>query len=783
MATFNGGNGSDIIVGTNAGDTINGKGGDDLLIGLNGNDQIFGGNGTDILFGNAGDDLLDGGAGLDILFGGDGNDTLDGGNGTDVLFGGDGNDVLVGGNGADYLDGGSGTLDRASYRTSAFGLTADLLTPSNNTGDAAGDTYAGIEGLEGSKFSDILRGDNNNNFLIGGAGGDVLDGRGGFDFASYITSMVGLTASLANPAANTGHAAGDTYFNIEHLSGSNFNDILIGDGSNNFLMGRGGADSLQGGGGFDTADYFLSTAGLTVDLGIPGNNTGDAAGDSYTSIENLRGSAFADTLRGNAGTNLLDGQAGADNLDGGFGFDFAWYNTNSTGTGVTASLANSLINTGDAAGDTYISIEGLVGSSMADTLIGNNGNNFLRGQGGADALDGGNGFDFADYFNATSGATVDLTTPANNTGEASGDTYTSIEGIRGSAFNDILRGDSVLNGGNPVNELIGGLGADILEGGGGFDYADYRNSSIGLTVSIANTAINTGEAAGDTFISIDGLIGSDQADTLIGDGASNFLAGGLGADALDGQGGNDFAAYFRSSGGLTVNLANPGLNTGEAIGDTYTSIESLRGSDFNDTLIGDGGDNFLAGGTGPDVLNGGGGSDTAYYQLWSGQVGLVADLSNPGANTGEAAGDSYISIENLWGTRLDDTLIGDGTANILTGFEGSDTLTGNAGSDTFRFNSAIGASGDVDAVTDFDVPTDSIELDNAVFAALGAPGAMDPNNFTIGSGAADANDFIIYNSTDGSLYYDADGNGGVAQVEFAQLSIGLGLTSSDFIII
>ena len=158
-----------------------------------------------------------------------------------------------------------------------------------------------------------------------------------------------------------------------------------------------------------------------------------------------------------------------------------------------------MINTGDAAGDTYISIEGLVGSSMADTLIGNNGNNFLRGQGGADALDGGDGFDFADYFNATSGVTVDLTTPANNTGEASGDTFTSIEGIRGSAFNDILRGDSVLNGGNPVNELNGGLGADILEGGGGFDYADYRNSSMGLTVSIANTSINTGEAAGDTF--------------------------------------------------------------------------------------------------------------------------------------------------------------------------------------------------------------------------------------------------------------------------------------------
>ena len=227
-----------------------------------------------------------------------------------------------------------------------------------------------------------------------------------------------MTASLGNSGANTGDAAGDTYVNIENLSGSNFDDTLIGDANNNFLNGRGGADSLDGGAGFDTADYFLSTIGLTVDLGTPGNNTGEAIGDSYTSIENLRGSAFADTLRGNSGNNLLDGQAGADVLDGGAGFDYAWYNTNSTGTGVTASLANPGINTGDAAGDTYISIEGLVGSSVADTLIGDAANNFLRGQGGGDALIGGGGFDFADYINATSGVTVDLANASNNTGEA-----------------------------------------------------------------------------------------------------------------------------------------------------------------------------------------------------------------------------------------------------------------------------------------------------------------------------------------------------------------------------
>ena len=614
--------------------------------------------------------------------GGGGNDTLEGGDSGDVLDGGGGNDIAIGGAGADALDGGAGTLDRASYITSAAGLTADLLTSANNTGDAAGDTYANIEGLEGSAFDDDLRGNNNNNFLIGGVGADVLNGRGGADSAAYITATTGVTASLANSGANTGDAAGDTYVSIENLSGSNFDDTLIGDTNNNFLNGRGGADALDGGAGFDTADYFLSSVGLTVDLDAPGNNTGEAAGDTYTSIENLRGSAFADDLRGNSGSNLLDGQAGADVLDGGTGFDYAWYNTNSTGTGVTASLANPGINTGDAAGDVYISIEGLVGSAVADTLIGNSANNFLRGQGGGDSLIGGGGFDFADYINAASGVTIDLANASNNTGEALGDTFVSIEGIRGSAFNDILRGDDVLNGGNAVNELIGGLGADTIDGGGGFDYADYRNSAIGLIVSLANSAINTGEAAGDVFISIEGLIGSDNDDTLIGDGGSNFIAGGLGADAIDGGDGIDYAAYFRSSVGLTVSLANPADNTGEAIGDTFTSIEGIRGSDFDDILIGDSGDNFLGGGSGGDVLDGGVGSDTAYYQLWTAQVGLIANLSDASQNTGDAADDIYISIENLWGSNFNDTLVGDENDNVLTGVDGDDILIGNGGADT-----------------------------------------------------------------------------------------------------
>ena len=141
------------------------------------------------------------------------------------------------------------------------------------------------------------------------------------------------------------------------------------------------------------------------------------------------------------------------------------------------------------------------------------------------------------------------------------------------------------------------------------------NAATGLTASLANPAINTGEAAGDTYTSIEGLRGSDFNDTLTGDADDNYLRGGLGADALNGGAGFDFASYQNAAAGVTASLANPAINTGEAAGDTYISIEGLLGSAFNDTLIGDANDNILQGGPGADALNGGSGFDYASYSM------------------------------------------------------------------------------------------------------------------------------------------------------------------------
>ena len=147
----------------------------------------------------------------------------------------------------------------------------------------------------------------NNNFVagpdaenfVGGAGQDTVSydeapatGAGGL-VANLLAveSNPGLTASLTNPSTNTGYAAGDTYNSIENLIGSAFDDKLTGDSNNNVLEGGAGKDQLNGGNGVDTASYEHAGGPVTADLSQPKNNTGDALGDTYTSIENLLGSS------------------------------------------------------------------------------------------------------------------------------------------------------------------------------------------------------------------------------------------------------------------------------------------------------------------------------------------------------------------------------------------------------------------------------------------------------------------------------------------------------------
>ncbi len=200
--------------------------------------------------------------------------------------------------------------------------------------------------------------------------------------------------------------------------------------------------------------YNVPLSGDVGGVGSPPSTQGSSGNDSVS------GTAGADTLLGLAGNDLLEGAGGADVLDGGAGSDLASYA--GAGMGVAASLANPSANSGDAAGDTYISVEGILGSAFADTLVGDNAANILMGGGGvdrliggagADTLIGGAGTDWADYSAATAGLIASLTNAAQNAGFALGDDLREIEGILGSAFDDTL---------------IGAAGAEYLMGGARF---------------------------------------------------------------------------------------------------------------------------------------------------------------------------------------------------------------------------------------------------------------------------------------------------------------------------
>lgn len=374
----------------------------------------------------------------------------------------------------------------------------------------------------------------------------------------------------------------------------------------------------------------------------------------------------------------------------------------------------------------------IVGGSGNDILNGGLGDDLLRGGPGRDRLIGGAGEDWADYRDATTAVTANLGSPAGNKGEALGDRYSSIERLRGGRFDDNLTGNS------RDNVLEGVTGADILNGGRGFDFARYKSAPIGVTASLADPSVNTGHAAGDTYIGIEGLQGSDFADTLIGNDANNVLVGGRGADTLDGRGGFDYVRYdmyHTGSRGVIVYLATPTSNVGvNAAGDTYTGIEGIIGTRFADRLVGDDAANNLQGQSGDDRL--------------------IGNLGN-------------------------DTIIGGSGNDNLSGGYGNDVLLGDSGRDVFTFDSTLNALENVDRIRSFSIKNDTIRLDDAIFAGL-ARGRLTDAAFYRGMEAHDSNDRIIYDQVTGALYYDPDGNGVAAQVQFARMSPRVGLKNDDF---
>ena len=612
------------------------------------------------------DDRLTGDTGRNRLFGGGGNDTFDGGRGNDAMFGGEGDDRFVGrpGDGADLYDGGAGT-DMLDYSSLAAGVSASLVDGDGN------DAVMDIEWLIGSNFNDtlsgnaganILQGGGGNDVLLAGEGDDVLIYDGGVDemygevgndtvdfslFGAAIDLNLGRTDSVYSGDTqnwNTGTARQLAAFqglDIENALGTAFNDRLIGnDQANMFnggigndrILGKGGddmftyADGLDywnGGSGADTANYSTYRFAVFVSLAQGSAQTQDAAMigsgtwrdiTTFAGFENAIGSVFDDILRGSADANTLSGWAGNDKLFG------------------------------------------LAGK---DSLQGGAGDDTLFGGTGADTLDGGAGRDMASYELAKAAISANLGTGKGLLGEAFGDVLVAIEDLTGSDFDDTLTGDAQANlligglgndtvaGGNGDDTLVYTDGLDDWNGGAGFDTGDFSSFQFAVWVNLeattdqartrGNAGLKTGtwqtlaavadvenviggdandKLLGNALINVlrggagnDQLTGGAADDELIGDAGNDRLDGGTGSDHLVGGTGRDTASYLSAASSVTASLANSSINSGDAKGDTFTNIEALLGSTFDDDLRGDGAANVIDGAAGNDVLHGGGGAD------------------------------------------------------------------------------------------------------------------------------------------------------------------------------
>ncbi|MGC5700851.1 calcium-binding protein [Pseudomonas sp. NFXW11] len=765
MAIINGTNGADTLTGTSGYDEINALGGNDVIKSSAGGDKIDGGAGVDTVDYSA----SPAGVTVEVRYGtgpaGKGGDA-EGSTLTNIenVIGSAFNDVLISGpdhtSTAIRLEGGAGDdiyyintgarptiIEQAGGGNDEVRVTVAYPSGTYLAANVERMTYIGSQDFigYGNDSDNIITGGSGNDTLYGGAGADQFFGGAGLDIAGYTDSKTGVTVNLKT-GVNTGIAAGDTYSDIETIKGSSYNDTFVGNG-----LGM----HFDGGAGVDTVDYSTSSAGVTVEVRFgtgPAGKGGDAEGSTLTSIENVIGSAFNDVLisgpdhtstairleggagddiyyinsgarptiieqdgggndevrvtvaypsgtylaanvermtyigsqdfigygndsnniiTGGSGNDTLYGGAGADQFFGGAGLDIAGYTDSKTG--VTVNLKTG-VNTGIAAGDTYTDIETIKGSSYNDIFVGN---------GLGMHFDGGAGVDTVDYSTSSAGVTVEVrfgTGPAGKGGDAEGSTLTSIENVIGSAFNDVLT--SGRDHTATAIRLEGGAGDDIYyintgarptiieQDGGG-------NDEVRVTVAYPSGTYLAANVERMTYIGSQDFIGyGNDSDNIITGGSGNdTLYGGAGADQFFGGAGLDIAGYTDSKTGVTVNLKT-GVHTGIAAGDTYTDIETIKGSSYNDTFVGNGlGMHF----------DGGAGVDTVDYSNSSAGVNVEVRFgTGPAGKGGDAEGSTLTSIENVIGSAFNDVLTSgrDHTATAIR-------LEGGAGDDIYYVSNGI----------------------------------------------------------------------------------------------
>jgi Ca2+-binding RTX toxin-like protein len=683
-------------------------------------DEIFGDDGTNELEGLGGDDFLSGGAGNDFLFGGAGDDGFEGGEGIDTYDGGEEEDD------SDVVD--------FSSETGGNGVFVDLANETATDSYGNVETLIGIEEAVGTVFNDTFIGNDDSNFFEGLEGVDSYVGGGVNDgdqvsFAGE-TGGTGVVVSLALGTGTDTYGNSETFSGIETLRGSQWDDTLIGNADDNRFFGFAGDDTINGGDGADMVRYdrderFDGFNGVFVDLANGTATDGFGNTDTLISIENVRGTEFEDEIIGNDEDNELEGFGGDDYFQGGAGTDYFDGGENEddadvvdfsdeTGTnGVFVDLANETAIDSYGNVETLIGIEEAIGTNLADTLIGNDDNNFFKGLAGADSYDGGGGSDDNDQVDfgdetGGQGVVVNLALGSGTDTYGNSETFTGIEGLRGSQ-----NGDS-FTGGAEDNVFRGFAGNDLLDGGDGNDTVRYdrdlnNGGTNGVLVDLANGTATDGFGHTDTLISIENVEGTDVEDEIIGNhednrleglGGDDYFQGGAGTDFYDGgeeEDDADVVDFSNETGtnGVFVDLANETATDSYGNVETLIGIEEAVGTAFNDEFIGNEDANFFEGLEGADSYVGGGvdDGDQVSFTSETGTLGAVVDLVLGQGTDTYGNAETFSGIERLRGSQNGDAFTGGAEDNVFRGLAGNDILNGGDGIDEVRYDRDVNEGG------------------------------------------------------------------------------------------
>ena len=619
--------------------------------------------------------IINGSSRDDTLIGTAGDDTINGQGGYDLIQAGAGDDLILQGTvfSVAILDGGSGsdTVDYSGMRTSDFG--AHNISANLTAGTV-------VNGFYQVALTDLLTNIENvtgsigDDILIGDANANLLQGDAGNDFLSGLAGADTLNGGAGNDTLNGGSGA-------DALDAGMGDDTIIADDLD-------GNDAINGGADDDTVRYVLRNGeSLTVDTSTGNVNKyrdGVQIGsDTLSNVEHvetvyqLRGTDGDELLSGAQYNDTLFGSAGNDTLNGNAGNDGVDYSLMSASTSVVVDGAAATVSKfldGQLVGtDTLVNVESIIGSGYNDSFTGNFGTDRYMGGEGNDTLTGKDGDDV----------------------------------LEGGGGNDVLRGDAgfdILNGGGGNDTLYGSTGADLMSGdagddrfvqdisagndtiigGTGSNTLDFSQVAPGVQISIEMNASSVWKYGANyksrsTLIGIDSVsgivnfIGSSLGDQFLGSRSGENFIGGIGDDHLEGREGNDTLSGGQGNDYLYGGDGTDSLSGGD--GDDYFGHYYYAGNGVEYTF------------NGSDTIDGGSGRDMVdYSHTYSSAFSrIVADLS-AGTIT-KYSRDVYVgtdvvrNIETLWATNNDDVIIGTDTDEALDGGAGNDTIQAGGGND------------------------------------------------------------------------------------------------------